>query len=544
MFGSNEPAATEASIGAPQAQNLDVLLPSIGPESTSGSGMSSSTRCAIERGRHIEQEELISDILRMRWLSAAAAVVWAAFAVDDWIIATFIAPVSLTQFLSIRAVGLVLVLYFVYRLRTKRKMTRASYMVHDIGIFAVIQAALSVMCIQFEGIASPLVTGILVVLIARASILACHWRRGLAFLGIPLLLFPCILGGASLFLPEIHQQFLDPHARAIFLRHLFVLSAALGICVWGGHGNWALRRQLFEARNVGRYRLKHRIGRGGMGEVWVAYHSGLQRDIALKVLRPDSEGDPIAVQRFEKEVAATSRLTHPNTVRVFDHGVTDDGIWYYAMELLDGVTLYDLIRNNGPIAVDRALMIAHQIARALAEAHSRGIVHRDMKPENIFVTRAGDEPDFVKVLDFGIAKVCGEAQGATLTQTGAVFGTPAYISPEAAQGKVTSARSDVYGVGTILYFMLAGRPPFVATSPGEVLVAHITQTVPPFDSHEGITVPADVSACVMRCLEKDPENRFSDASALSAELAQLVMRHRASLVVDGYSPRNSANSSS
>jgi serine/threonine-protein kinase len=524
MFGSNESGATEASLGAPRA--LDQAVSSQPTPASPNSSIPTVARTALEEGQRIEREELVSDILRMRWLSAAAAVVWAAFAIDDWMIASFDPHVHLGQFFAIRGVGLLAVLYFVYRLRTKRKMTRLSYTIHDIGIFAVIQTALSIMCIQYEGIASPLVTGILVVLIARASILAYHWKRGLAFLGIPLLAFPCVLVSASLFSPQIREQFQDTHARAVFMRHLFVLGAALGVCVWGGHGNWALRRQLFEARNVGRYRLKHRIGRGGMGEVWVAYHSGLQRDIALKILRPDSETDPIAVQRFEQEVAATSRLTHPNTVRVFDYGVTDDGIWYYAMELLDGMTLYDLVHKDGPVTLTRALLIAHQVARALAEAHTRGIVHRDVKPENIFVTRAGDEPDFVKVLDFGIAKVRGEARGSTLTQTGAVFGTPAYISPEAAQGKVTSSRSDVYGVGAVLYFMLAGRPPFVAASPAEVLLAHITQPAPTLDSLN-VKVPAPVSALVMRCLEKDPEKRYGDASALATELAELVIAHRA-----------------
>lgn len=523
MLRSNEPAATEVSLGA----EAKVRLPLQVPRPTGGTGSSSATRIALEQGERIEREELTSDILRMRWLSAAAAVIWSAFAIDDWLIATYISPVSLTRFLSIRAAGLLVVLWYMIRLRSKRKMTRVSYMTYDIGVFTVIQAALSAMCVEFEGIASPLVTGILVVLVSRATILACHWRRGLLFLGIPLLAFPCVLGGASILLPEIRQQFVDPHARAVFLRHLFVLAAALGVCVWGAHGNWALRRQLFEARSVGRYRLKHCIGRGGMGEVWVAYHAGLQRDIALKILRPGNESDPISVQRFEQEAAATSRLTHPNTVRVFDYGVTDDGIWYYAMELLDGVTLYDLVRNDGPMEFERALFIAHQIARALAEAHARGIVHRDVKPENIFVTHAGDEPDFIKVLDFGIAKLCGEARGATLTQAGAVFGTPAYISPEAAQGKATSASSDVYGVGGILYYMLVGHPPFVGASPAEVLLAHITQPVPSLLDIADNLVPPDVAALVMRCLEKEPLNRYCDAGALVVDLAKLTMKYRA-----------------
>jgi eukaryotic-like serine/threonine-protein kinase len=525
MFGHNEPAPTEASLGAPRASNSDVLLPTGAPLSTSGSGGSTATKTALEHQRRVEREELVSDTLRLRWLSVVGACVWVAFAVDDWLIARFIEPVPLGYFWTIRAAGLVPILYVVYRLHAKRKMTRRSFILHDIGIFSVLQAAMSLMCIKYHGISSPLVTGILVALIARSSILASPWRRGLITLGVPLLFFPGVLGIASWFAPEIRHQFSDPQARAVFVRHLFVLSASLAVCVWGGHGNWALRRQLFEARNIGRYRLKRRIGRGGMGEVWVAYHSGLQRDVALKVLRPDDESDPIAVQRFEQEVAATSRLTHPNTVRVFDYGVTDDGIWYYAMELLDGVTLFELVRDAGPLAVERALLIGHQIARALAEAHARGIVHRDIKPENIFVTRAGDEPDFVKVLDFGIAKVIGEARGATLTQTGAVFGTPAYISPEAAQGQTTSARSDVYGVGAVLYFMLVGKPPFVAASPAEVLLAHISQPVPALDSHPNVVVPTDVSSLVMRCLSKDAMARFADSGELAADLAKLVARH-------------------
>lgn len=524
-MSNREPAATEPSLGVPKISSDDILLPADAPASTGGSGLSSVTKTALEHQRRVEREELVSDTLRLRWLSVVGACVWVAFALDDWLIATFIEPVQLGYFWTIRGAALVPILYVVLRLHSKRKMTRASFMLHDIGIFAVLQTAMSLMCIRFHGISSPLVTGLLVALIARSSILAAPWRRGLMTLGVPLLCFPLALGAASVFSTEIRDQFADPRARAAFLRHLFVLGASLGVCVWGGHGNWALRRQLFEARNIGRYRLKRRIGRGGMGEVWVAYHAGLQRDVALKVLRPDDDADPIAVQRFEQEVAATCRLTHPNTVRVFDYGVTDDGIWYYAMELLEGATLFDLVREHGPIDVPRALLIGHQTARALAEAHARGIVHRDIKPENIFVTRAGDEPDFVKVLDFGIAKIYGEAQGATLTQTGAVFGTPAYISPEAARGQATSTRSDVYGLGAVLYYMLSARPPFESTNPAEVILAHAMQPVTPLDSYPHLCIPKDISALVMRCLAKDPSNRFADAGVLAAELAKLVTIH-------------------
>src|SRR5262249_2757478 len=159
--------------------------------------------------------------------------------------------------------------------------------------------------------------------------------------------------------------------------------------------------------SLGRYKLKTRIGEGGMGEVWVAYHNGLKRDVAVKILRNDDDDDADATQavtRFEREVRATTELTHPNTVRLYDYGVTDDGLCYYVMELLSGENLESLAARDAPLPSARAIHLLLQAARALAEAHARGIVHRDVKPANIFVTNAGGEDDFVKVLDFGIAK--------------------------------------------------------------------------------------------------------------------------------------------
>ena len=235
-----------------------------------------------------------------------------------------------------------------------------------------------------------------------------------------------------------------------------------------------VRRQVFEARSLGRYRLTRRLGAGGMGEVWLAHHAALKRDVAVKILRPGAEGHtPGSIARFEREVRATAELVHPNTVRVFDYGVTDDGLQYYAMELLSGVDMATLVEREGALPPARALLLIGQASRALAEAHDHGIVHRDIKPENLFVTSLGGEPDFVKVLDFGIAKV--SAGDTTMTSAGSVLGTPAFISPEVATGLPADARSDVYALGAVLYFLLSGCRPFEAASIGAMLVAHISE---------------------------------------------------------------------
>jgi serine/threonine-protein kinase len=264
------------------------------------------------------------------------------------------------------------------------------------------------------------------------------------------------------------------------------------------------------------------IGRGGMGEVWEAYHSGLHCNVALKILRPDQDTNPEVVQRFEQEVAAMCRLTHPNTVRVFDYGVTEDGIWYYAMELLEGQTLLELVSGNKRLTVGRALHIAHQVARALAEAHSNGIVHRDVKPENVFITQAGGETDFVKVLDFGIAKLSCEAASTSITRTGAIFGTPTYMSPEAAKGLPMDTRSDVYGLGAVLYCLIAGHPPFQSASPTELLMAHVTTPPPPLRDIPELSIPASVDELVLKCLAKNPADRPADAG----QVAQAILTIR------------------
>lgn len=479
-------------------------------------------QCTAQASRQrIEREELISDVMRLRWLSKIGAVAWFLFIFQDLIVTHYVGQGRLSVFLSVRAVGLVVILLVVHRLHSVKPLTRAQLTALDWGVFLMVDTLVAILCLEYGGIASRYVTGVLVALIARSSALAAPFRRGLLLLGVPVLAFPVTLGIAALFRADIAAQFQRSEDLATFAQSLYVLAASVVVCVWGGHGNWTMRRQLFESRSIGKYSLKHCIGRGGMGEVWVAYHAGLHRNVALKILHPEQDSDPIAVRRFEQEVAATTLLTHPNTVRVFDYGVTEDGIWYYAMELLEGVTLKELVTQQGVLEVPRALKIAHQIARALAEAHDHGIVHRDIKPENIFVINVGDERDLVKVLDFGIAKIAAAQGDVALTRTGAIFGTPAYMSPEAARGKTITPASDVYGVGGLLYFMLTGSPPFTSQSPTELLLAQAERSAPNVTTRAGYALDVKLELLVHRCLMKAPESRYADAGSLAHALGEL-----------------------
>jgi serine/threonine-protein kinase len=289
--------------------------------------------------------------------------------------------------------------------------------------------------------------------------------------------------------------------------------------VVGGHVVWSLRRQVFEARNLGRYRLKRRIATGGMGEVWVAHHPGLKRDVAVKILRNELQMESeSAIPRFEREARATAELLHPNTVRVFDYGATEDGVFYYVMELLEGETLAELVERGGPLPPARAVHIISQAARALGEAHSRGIVHRDIKPENLFLTSLGGEPDFVKVLDFGIAKVTDSE--AAMTRTGWLLGTPLYMSPEVVSGKQADARSDVYALGAVLYYLLSGRPPFEDENPSALVFAQVHRIPSPPSERLRTELPADLEAVVMRALCKLPAERQSSAVEFALELSR------------------------
>ena len=259
----------------------------------------------------------------------------------------------------------------------------------------------------------------------------------------------------------------------------------------------------------GRYEILARIGEGGMGVVYKARQVSIDRVIALKMLNPQMAADQQWVQRFYNEAKACSRLQHPNTIRMFDFGQTSDGRLFMTMEFLDGLTLRQAIGSQAPMASNRVLKVLIQCCASLAEAHSIGIVHRDIKPDNVFLLNMAGSPDFVKLLDFSVAKLLQE-NDRMRTQAGVVFGTPQYMSPEQGRGLPLDARSDIYALGILAYEMLCGRVPFHDDNPMTVLNMHLRAEVPPLPQQ----VPYEVQAIVRRALEKDPARRYQSAGEM------------------------------
>ena len=260
-----------------------------------------------------------------------------------------------------------------------------------------------------------------------------------------------------------------------------------------------------------RYQILEFIGRGGMGMVFKARHLQMDRIVALKVIHRKLCQDEKQVQRFEQEARTSSKLHHPNSIRVYDYGTSDDARLFMAMEFLSGVTLGKLIQNEGPQPPERVIHIARQIIKSLSEAHELGLVHRDLKPENIVICDIYGERDFVKVLDFGIAKAIGPSEEQmNLTQTGFICGTPRYLCPEQALGHEVDGRADLYSVGVLMYEMLTGRPPFIGENPISIVMKHVHDDPPPLT---GMDKYGDegrkITWLVERLLDKNPERRPS-----------------------------------
>ncbi len=282
------------------------------------------------------------------------------------------------------------------------------------------------------------------------------------------------------------------------------------------------RDPLIGSTIAGRYKIQACVGAGAMGAVYRAVQSGLGRPVALKVLKRDLAWGGDTVQRFRREAQAMSALNHPNTVRVFDFGATDEGLLYLAMELLEGEPVTDRLMQHRALSVRESVMYAQQVLRSVGEAHVKGIVHRDLKPDNIFLARVqGEATPIVKVLDFGIAKaVEGERKIDQFeTLDGTVFGTPRYMAPEQAAGKALDPRTDLYAVGIMLYEFLAGQPPFVDADAVVVMAKHIREApVPLTKVAPDRGIPRSLEAAVSKALEKDPSKRFQSADEFDQTL--------------------------
>ena len=270
-----------------------------------------------------------------------------------------------------------------------------------------------------------------------------------------------------------------------------------------------------------RYRIIRKLGEGGMGAVYLAEHVVIEKKFALKVLAPELARRSDLVARFLQEARSASRIGHENVIDIMDFGQAPEGLVYIAMEFLDGKDLGEIVRTKGAMEWSQARGIVLQICRALRAAHDKGIVHRDLKPENIFLIAREGQPHFVKILDFGIAKVMGlDPNGPRLTRTGMIFGTPEYMAPEQAEGKDTDHRADIYAVGCILYHLITGQTPFVAESFMTMLTKHLTEEpVPPSARRPDLVITPEMDALVIKALEKDRDKRWQSMAKLLEAVA-------------------------
>ena len=430
-------------------------------------------------------------------------LVWPSFVLlDAWMCFAAYPGAPFTLFVTYR-IGVELVLYTVYRATRWRSVPILRLVIAQNVSYALIAAVIALMAIHLGGVRSSYMHGVSIVALVRAVLVPESGRRAWPTFTAIGLAFPAVMAVATAVSPDARAAWMTADALTEFVsNYVFVLASAF-LGLFAGDVVWRAQEQLYRARRVGRYRLQAPIGKGGMGEVWLAWDLSLRRNVALKLLRGDAAVGPDAVQRFEREALAASRLQNRHVVQIYDYGASDDGLYYIAMEYLRGIDLEALVEQYGPVPPARAIHFVTQACLALEEAHGAGIIHRDIKPHNLFVTEADGDPDFVKLLDFGVVRfrtaTPGELQ---LTGTGALLGTPVYLAPELWQGAAADERSDIYSLGVTLYFLLTGRVSLGDAWPPDA---------PP--------VPAPLEALVRRCMAGRPEERVPSACDLRLALA-------------------------
>jgi eukaryotic-like serine/threonine-protein kinase len=349
----------------------------------------------------------------------------------------------------------------------------------------------------------------------RAALIPSSPRRTVivtALFGVPMILVTTVLvpiGGGGLAWRTLDSGAYPwlPASLVMIWGFAVITCAVISWVIYG------LRAEVREARRLGQYVLERKIGEGGMGEVYRARHGMMRRPSAIKLLRADRAGK-INLGRVEREVQLTARLTHPNTITIFDYGRTHDGVFYYAMELLDGATLQRVVAVDGAQPAGRVVRILAMVCGALTEAHAIGLIHRDIKPANIMLCMQGGERDVVKLLDFGLVKEFEVGRQVELTGASTLVGTPQYMAPESILDPDSAdARTDIYALGAVAYYLLAGVDVFDGKSIVEVCSQHLHQKPEPL-SGRGHAIPPDLEAVVLECLDKDPDGRPQSAADL------------------------------
>ncbi|MGE3635918.1 MAG: serine/threonine-protein kinase [Sandaracinaceae bacterium] len=447
---------------------------------------------------------------------------WPACFVADRIVGDVVAPdARLDWFILSRGLGQACLAITWLLLRRERTPGAVALFAIDVWVCTTLAVLISLGAAQYGGIASPLALGVVTLLIGRGALMPDASKRAAATLGLTALAFPATVLTLCVFDDRMRAQLAVPAELATFALFTGFVAAGALVAVSASHMASRLQQELLDATTISRYELLERIGSGGMGEVWRAHDRTLSREVAVKLLQnPARASDPAIVARFEREARATADLRHPHTIRVFDYGVTHEGTLYYAMELLEGQDLAARLREGPPLSDRQIVHIGIQVCHSLAEAHDKGLVHRDVKPANVFLARYAGEGLYVKLLDFGLAKLLEAPQKGehALTRVGYAVGTPEYMAPEALSGAGVDARSDLYALGTILFRAITGRAPFQ----GE-LKDQLRQRMsmpPPSPSHVA-TRPVDprLEEVLLRSIQLQPTQRYADALTMAEALA-------------------------
>jgi len=497
--------------------------------SSGGASRSKPTNLRENLGARYERET--EALFRTRLLTAAmfGAILSPLFGVVDYMASESWWPtLPLAGFLVLRfGITLWFVALWVF-LRSARQFPVTAM---DWLIFAPPAVALGYMTAVTGGTSSPYVAGTTLLIMARTILVPGEAVKHLPVVGFLVLSYPLTIfvfghaGGVDA------ASFGDTNSMGYLAANLFPLFAIAGVGLVASDMIHAMHQRLISARSLGRYKIKRELGRGAMGVVYLAWHRDLGRPCVIKIVNPDRDSSGNLRRRFEREARETSLLRSPYTVQVFDFGVTQQGQLFYVMEYLDGVSLQDRLDEAGPQSFSEVCRWVCYAAESLAEAHARNLVHRDIKPDNLFLARTADGREVVKVLDFGIArkvdpngskKTRGRAKrlggaarslnasDANLTAVGTVMGTPLYVAPEVLEGGGADHRADQYSLAASAYHLLTGRPVFTAATMEELLWKTVEQEPePPSTALEPGRVPGGLDGVLIRALSKDPDERFT-----------------------------------